>query len=537
MGVESFDAILIGSGLGSLSTASFLAREGKRVLILERHAILGGFSHTFKRKGFEWDVGVHYVGQAHVEGSLLRRLTDYLTDGALEWAPIEGVYDRLEIAGKTYDLAPGLETQIASLCREFPAEEAAIRKYFALVFEASRASAWAFGEKTMPPWLSNTVGRLLRRRFEIFARRTTYDTIRELTADERLVAVLCGQCGDYGLTPKRSSFAIHAIVVEHYLAGASYPVGGAKRLAETIRPRIEAAGGEILLRAEVEEITVENGAAVGVRLRDGRVFRAPVIISGIGAPATFRNLLPPEVKLPREVSRGLALVGPSLPHLCLYVGLDRSDAELGLPKYNVWKYAREDFDSAFEGWTKDREAKPPLIYVSFPSAKDPSWAETHPNRSTVQVVVPFRYEWVAEWEATAWRKRGDEYEAMKARLSESLLESLYAIVPRTRGHVVHHEVSTPLSTRHFTGNASGQIYGLEHTPARYLQKWLRPRTFLPGLFLTGQDVVTVGVGGALFSGVITAIAVLKKPVILAIFRKPSFKKRPTDYSEKTLSRA
>ncbi len=515
---EIFDAILIGSGLGCLSTASFLARAGKRVLILERHTIVGGFSHTFKRKGFEWDVGVHYVGQAHDENSLFRRLADFLTDGRLRWAPIDGVYDRIVVAGRPYDYVPGLENQIAELARDFPDEVAAIRAYYALIFRASRASAWFFGEKTMPPWLSFTVGWFLRRRFEKFARRTTYDVVRAFTANPRLIAVLCGQCGDYGLTPKKSSFAIHAIIVEHYLAGASYPEGGAKRIAETIRPAIEAAGGRILLRAEVERVLVEGGVARGVRLRDGREFRAPVVVSGIGVPATFRRLLPPEVRLPRDLAAGLARVGPSLPHLCLYVGLNRSDVDLGLPKHNVWRYAREDFDGAFADWSADREAPPPLVYVSFPSAKDPAWPAAHPGKATIQVIAPFRYEWVAEWEATAWRRRGPEYEALKARLSERLLEALYEVAPAVRGHVEHHELSTPLSTRHFTGNAGGEIYGLEHTPARYLERWLRPRTFVPGLFLTGQDVVTVGVGGALFSGVVTAIAILKRPVILPIFR-------------------
>jgi all-trans-retinol 13,14-reductase len=516
---EQFDAILVGSGLGSLSTASFLARAGKRVLILERHTILGGFSHTFKRKGFEWDVGVHYVGQVHSPGSLLRRLTDYLTDRELEWAPIEGVYDRIEIAGRRYDYVPGLEAQVAELVREFPEEESRVRAYYQTVFKASRASAWFFGEKSMPPWLSATLGWFLRRRFEKYARRTTYEVIRGFTQNERLLSVLCGQCGDYGLTPKRSSFAIHAIIVEHYLAGASYPVGGAKRLGETLRPAIEAAGGKVLLRADVDKVIVEKGRACGVRLKDGRTFRAPVIVSGIGAPATFRTLLPPEVRLPEKIEAGLRAVGPSLPHLCLYVGLNRSDAELALPKYNVWKYASEDFDAAFADWTGDREAKPPLVYISFPSAKDPSWAAAHPGKATIQVIVPFRYEWVAEWERTGWRRRGEEYEALKARLSARLLETLYEIVPSVCGHVEHHELSTPLSTRHFTGNATGEIYGLEHSPERYLQKWLRPKTFLPGLFLTGQDVVTVGVGGALASGIVTSIAILKKPVILPLFRQ------------------
>lgn len=500
------------------------------MLVLERHSVLGGFSHTFKRKGYEWDVGVHYVGQVHEEGLLLRRLTDALTDGALKWAPIEGVYDRLEIAGRRYDLAPGVENQIAALVREFPEEERAIRKYFELVLKASRASAWFFGEKTMPNWLSRSVGRFLRRPFERYAALTTESVLRGLTANERLIAVLCGQCGDYGLPPAKSSFAIHSVIVEHYLAGASYPEGGARRLAETMRPVLESAGGKILLRAEVDRVIVEGGAARGVRLVDGREFRAPIVVSGVGAPATYRKLLA-GVELPEEIEAGLREVGPSLPHLCLYVGLDRSDEELGLPKHNVWRYVDTDFDATFDRWRDDREAAPPLVYVSFPSAKDPTWAAAHPGKSTIQVIAPFRYEWVAEWEATAWRKRGEEYEALKRRWSERLLEELYAIAPQTRGRVAHHELSTPLSTRHFTGNPSGEIYGMEHSPARYRQRWLRPRSFLPGLFLTGQDIVTVGVGGALFSGLITAIAIVKRPLFLALFR------RSKRYSEKTLSRA
>ena len=99
-----------------------------------------------------------------------------------------------------------------------------------------------------------------------------------------------------------------------------------------------------------------------------------------------------------------------------------------------------------------------------------------------------------------------------------MLSILGGLHPNVREHIEWAEVSTPLSTAHFAGYPRGEIYGLEHTPARFALNWLKPRTFLPGLWLTGQDVVTAGVGGALMSGVVTASALLGKNMITEIMR-------------------
>ncbi len=92
---ERYDAIVIGSGLGGLASAAMLARHGgKRVLVLEKHTTPGGFTHVFRRRGYEWDVGVHYVGKM-ADTSGTRRLFDHLTEGRLDWAPMGEVYDRV----------------------------------------------------------------------------------------------------------------------------------------------------------------------------------------------------------------------------------------------------------------------------------------------------------------------------------------------------------------------------------------------------------------------------------------------------------
>ena len=92
---ESWDAIVIGSGIGGLTAAALLARHaGKRVLVLERHYTAGGFTHTFRRPGYEWDVGVHYVGEVNDPNSPLRAAFDHLTEGRLQWNSMPDVYDR-----------------------------------------------------------------------------------------------------------------------------------------------------------------------------------------------------------------------------------------------------------------------------------------------------------------------------------------------------------------------------------------------------------------------------------------------------------
>ncbi len=191
--------------------------------------------------------------------------------------------------------------------------------------------------------------------------------------------------------------------------------------------------------------------------------------------------------------------------ICLYIGLRDTAEALGLPRTNYWIYPSEHFERDLATWRADPEAEFPLVYISFPSAKDPDFQRRCPGRATIEIVAPAPHAWFEAWQDTTWGRRGDDYEALKDRLSQRLLAKLYEHFPQLEGRIDYHELSTTLSTDWFCRYPRGEIYGLDHDPRRLQQAWLRPKTDIPGLYLAGQDVLSCGVVGAMIGGFLAAV--------------------------------
>lgn len=511
---DEWDAIVIGSGIGGLTAAASLAKlANKRVLVLERHYTAGGFTHTFRRPGYEWDVGIHYIGDVSHPKATGRRMFDFLTEGELQWEDMGEVYDRIFLGDNAYDFVKGYENFRAQMHEYFPEDKAAIDQYLEKIIATAKKAQLFFAEKAVPPFVSSLFGGLMRRPTLKEATRTTREVLEEITQNQELIGVLTGQFGDYGLVPAKGSFFIHAMVVAHYFRGAAYPIGGSSRIAATILPVIESAGGEVVTNAEVDEVLVRDGKAVGVKLADGHELRAPIVISNAGVINTFEKLLPAAVAKKIGYAAKAREIGASIAHLSLYVGLQGTTEELGLEKTNLWVYRDHQHEKNFEAFENDINAPLPVVYLSFPSAKDPDFHRRHPGKSTIEAITlgpatPFK-----QWENTDWKKRGAAYEDLKASLAERLLDTLYKHAPGTRGKVEIAELSTPLTTTNFAAHPDGAIYGLAHTPERFEQRWLRPRTPIKGLYLTGVDVVTAGLMGGMMGGFVCASAVLKGNVL------------------------
>ena len=513
---EKYDTIIIGSGMGGLATAAILAKEGQKVLVLERHYTAGGFTHIFKRKGYEWDVGIHYIGDVQ-RNSILKKLFDYVSDGKLEWEDMGDVYDRIIIGDKHYDFVKGVKNFKAKMVAYFPDEEEAINSYIKMVFGAVKASRNYYMSKVMSPMINSVVGSFLKKPFYKYSDKTTYEVLRSLTNNEELIKVLTGQYGDYGLPPKQSSFAMHASVARHYFGGGNFPIGGSSQIVNTIAPVIAASGGTILISAEVDNIIIENNKAIGVMMANGEKLFAKNIVSNAGIITTFQKLLPSNIAQKHQLTKKLQTVEPSVAHASLYIGLEGSPEELKLPKTNFWVYPdKGDHDTCVKNYLDDLSQPFPVVYMSFPSAKDPDWSNRYPGKSTIDIITLIPYETFEQWSDTSWKKRGDEYESIKEEISQRLLKALYKQLPQVEGKISCYELSTPLTTKHFVNYQNGEIYGLDHSPKRFRQSFLKPKTPIKNFYLTGQDIVTAGVGGALFSGVLTSTAITGKNMLKRI---------------------
>jgi len=227
---------------------------------------------------------------------------------------------------------------------------------------------------------------------------------------------------------------------------------------------------------------------------------------------TYRRFLR-KASLDESMRPPLDAVRSSSGHICLHVGLKQSAETLGLETTNFWVYPGYDHDQNVSKYLEDPENDLPIVFISFPSAKDPTWEQEHPNTATIEAIGLAPYAWFEKWQDRPWKRRGEEYEDFKQALASRLLQVVEKHVPAVRGRVDYHELSTPLSTREMANYSLGELYGLDHSPTRFQQRWLRPRTAIGDLYLTGQDVTTVGVTGGLMAGLLTASVVLKRNLL------------------------
>jgi all-trans-retinol 13,14-reductase len=512
-----YDAIVIGSGIGGLAFASFMAKLRKwRVLVLERHFKIGGFTHTFSRPGgWSWDVGLHYVGEMG-EGMMGRRLFDLITEGRVKWNPLPDVYDVFVYPNLQVRACKGEANFRSALTGAFPNERSNIEQYFR---DLRSAAGWAnryFTAMAMPPLLAWMV-RVVNRLAADLPLEVTQQYLERRFGDPRLRAVVTSQWADYGVPPGLSAFATHAVITSHYFDGAWYPDGGAGEIAKATGAVIRAAGGELLPNHEVTRILLEGGRAVGVEVNISKgkqgaraEFRAPVIVSDAGAWNTFTRMLPAsalpfhdQLKSPPE---GFEVVE-------LFLGLRRDPREMGFKGENYWIFESFDHDETYAQRNELLDGRAAMAYLSFPSLKN-----TRAQPHTAEIIAPLSYGSLEGHRNEPWRRRSADYESAKNRITRALLDLVERHHPGFGDLVEYSELATPLTFEHFTAAPSGTIYGYPATPERYGKAWLGPRTMIQNLYLTGSDVALLGIMGALMGAVVTASCVLGRFGFLEVMR-------------------
>lgn len=523
---DEVDVVVIGCGLGGLSTAAYLAKAGLKVAALDAHYVAGGCGTVFSRgpseARYHFDVGLHYVGDCGPEGGIPTVLREVGAD-PVEFLPMDpDGFDTIILPGGfEFPIPVGLDRYRQRLHERFPAERRGIDRYVGLL-EGVRDLGGRL-DRNDGKMTAGIALRALTKHFGLvrFQNATMSAVLDHVTTDPRLRAVILGQNGDYGLPPSKVSAMLHLGLADHYFKGAFYPKGGGQVLADRLAAAVEKHGGSIHLRRPVGKVLVENGRAVGIETAPRKNHptervRAKAVVSNADLIKTLRDLVPAE-HLPatwrERLTRGFELPA-ALFLTCLGVRGDLR--ELGFKNSNYWIFDDLDIDRLYRSGNIDPEPTARAAYITSATMKDPTSPHHAPaGISTLEVMtlVPGSpHHWgVPDHEVDGWGyKRNEDYRRRKQQVEDRLVAMAERRFPGLTERIVIKESATPITHTRYTGATDGVSYGIALTPAQFGKGRPGFGPVLPGLFLCGASTrANHGIVGAMSSGRGASRAVLR----------------------------
>jgi len=461
---ERYDAIVIGAGLGGLSAATILARNGLNVLLLERHNVPGGYATSFVRGRYEFEIALHElsgIGPPERRGSLYRYL-DYLgVADKVEFLHMPNLYralflDRQDPGRPELDitLPAGRDAFENKLCQTFPHEARGIRRFLRRVFDLRSdfvkiARQRGAGHPLTMFWRLPHFSRYLPTTWGHVLNRDVHDP--------RARAVLSQYWGYFGMAPSQVSFLYFAMGLAAYIKqGPAFPRGRSQALSNAFLASFEELGGKARMNCGVQKITTSSAGdrVTGVITEGGEEIMADWIISNADPITTCRDMIGRD-KVPSSFFRELqsSEVAPST--INVYLGVARPPEELRLTEHEIFINQDDDFDRHYEVMRTISTELPPAIVLTCYNIVYP---DISPPGTSIVVLTALNYgePWYEVLPA--------EYVETKNRVGDAMIRLAERAIPGLREYAEVVEVSTPLTNMRYAGTMGGSIYGFNQPP-------------------------------------------------------------------------
>jgi phytoene desaturase len=512
----TYEVVVVGAGMGGLVAAAQLARAGRRVLVVDGHYVAGGNATVFRRRRWEFDVGVHYLGDCGPEGTIPRILRACGARG-VRFRPMDAELEVCTFPDFDFTIPRDKATFRERLLARFPAEAVGIARYFRFLAQVDRVQRAMLGSSRWRRLVALASSPLVLR----WGNQPLGRFLDACTRDPRLRAVLTAQNGTYAIAPGRVSAILHAGLQNHYFVdGGWYPDGGGQVMADALAEAIEEAGGHIRLRTRATRIEVEGGRVTGVVLesRHHGTLRVatPLVVSDADLKRTVLELVGAE-RFPAAFVERVRQFEMALPLFVVYLGLDVPPSWLPYGNANRWLFGSYDFDADYARLAAGMLPESPFLYVATASHKDPDNRRIAPPGHTnlqVMTVVPATPSFWGVSEASlrdGSYARSEGYCLVKEQVTRRVLAQAERVIPGLSRHVVYREAATPLTHTRFTGSTGGTSYGIAATPAQFLAGRPGAATPVAGLYLAGASTrAGHGIIGAMSSGMTAAEQVLAR---------------------------
>jgi phytoene dehydrogenase-like protein len=494
--METFDYIILGAGLGGLSAAACLTRQGYRVLVLEKHYLPGGCCHTFDYGQYRFCADVHYISQCGTRQTISQFLNYIERDVAFNQLDPDCI-DRVITPEVDFRIPSDWQKFRDRLLATFPDETPAINQYcdeIQLIHQQIRELVHEvhWYHQRWSDWLK------LPKYWHLFTRRnwtlqTLYDRIG---ISPKLQALLAGQSGDYALPPEEIALMTHTSLVWDYSEGAYYPKHHFKHFVDTIVAAITEGGSVILYSTPVEQIQVTRHKVNHI-VANGKTYQAKHgYISDLDPKLTVDLMQGSDSLSARERDR-LTKYDYSASAFNIYLGLDsRFEPErYGIGNWNIWYYPTGDLNQEYRRQLEG-DLSHSWIFLSCPTMKSTEPGMAPEGHHVLEIATVCPYNAFAEL-----RNRAPQaYKAKKREAYQNLMKSVYDLIPDVDRYTRMKVYGTPTTSEFYLGQPQGNIYGAKLVPRQVGLNRLGYKTELPNLFFVGASAGYPSVPGVIGNG-------------------------------------